>query len=333
VCVCGVCALCVWLWVCVRRIYFEQPDSQSERTSVKSNEGGTAVFNEDLFLHKAYGYDTLVVEVWDADQCSGDDLLGQKKIILAKYPDCMKQRKAFNCFLDESTTRMPIQFGELQDEREFGELQDKRQSKKLPVVYLACAYNPETSAGVGENTMPAVCFEEQHRIETEKQARAIDSLRELQQNLFEEGVSWQEACNLLRPVEPKELKDMCENERSPEELLESSVRNSLCKKLQAAAEKEGSDHACICGACDPVPARTAASLSIPPEAPPQVLFKATFGKSEEAARGLSRFVMLDDTDKSRSLARGCEALQSEFVKYGSIQDMENYFYIRYGHFS
>ena len=305
---------------CVRRIYFEkQTASESTRTSTKSNEGGSAVFIEDLFLQKEHGDDTLVVEVWDEDQCSRDDLLGKQEVNLA-----VQQSQAFNYFIDTNTARIGIEF------------QDK-QAQSRKVVYLAFAYIPETSAGVSESSQQAAStprpqsFEERHHFETEKQARAIESLRELQQNLFEEGVSWQEALELLKRVPQEELNNMWQQERSPEELLESSVREILCKKLQVAAENDGREHICICGTHEPIQARSAASLNSH-IAPQPGLFKATFGHSVEAAQGLSRFVMLDDKDKSRSLARGCEALQAEFVKYGSIQDMENYFYIRYGQF-
>ena len=304
--------------LCLNRVYFERNNlSSSKKTSSKSNEGGTAAFNEDLSLQKARGDDKLVVEVWDADQLSGDDLLGRKVIDLVA--DLRDQPHAFNYFLNSNTVQIAIEF------------KDKPTESSKRIVYLAFAYTPEISLGVDESsqqagsTSGAQSFEEKHLFETDKWATAIEALQQLQQNLLEEGISWQESRELLRNVPSQELMSMFEKERTPEELLELSVCELLCEKLRA----DGKEYVCVCEKHENIPARTAASLSAP-VASQQCPFKATFGRSAEAARGLSRFVMLDDKDKSRSLARGYESLQSEFVKYGSIQDMENFFYIRYG---
>ena len=59
--------------------------------------------------------------------------------------------------------------------------------------------------------------------------------------------------------------------------------------------------------------------------------KLTYGESQEAARGLKEFIGLNqDNVLSKLLREGVKAIQDEFILYGSLQDLENLYYVCYG---
>ena len=56
-----------------------------------------------------------------------------------------------------------------------------------------------------------------------------------------------------------------------------------------------------------------------------------FGDSKEATKGLRSFIGLEnDIQMGKLLKKGIQAIQEEFVFNGSLQDLENFFYICYG---
>ena len=94
--------------------------------------------------------------------------------------------------------------------------------------------------------------------------------------------------------------------------LAKEVQKLLCEKRM----KDGSS--CICGQHKEVP-----SKEIPKE--------LTYGKPTEATKGLKAFVGLnDDKILSKLLAQGVQAMQDEFIQHGSLQDLENFYYVCYG---
>ena len=98
--------------------------------------------------------------------------------------------------------------------------------------------------------------------------------------------------------------------------LKTQVERLLCKKRMDTAKK-----GCIGGQHEKASAPAALS-------PPQQL---TFGEDVEATRGLKAFIGLnDDKELGKLLHQGVRALQDEFIQNGSLQDLENCYYICYG---
>ena len=94
--------------------------------------------------------------------------------------------------------------------------------------------------------------------------------------------------------------------------LAKEVQKLLCEKRM----KDG--FSCICEMHKEVP-----SKEIPKE--------LKYGKSTEATKGLKAFVGLnDDKILSKLLAQGVQAMQDEFIQHGSLQDLENFYYVCYG---
>ena len=57
----------------------------------------------------------------------------------------------------------------------------------------------------------------------------------------------------------------------------------------------------------------------------------TFGDAKEATKGLKAFTGVnDDKELGKLLHQGVRALQDEFIQNGSLQDLENFYYICYG---
>ena len=57
----------------------------------------------------------------------------------------------------------------------------------------------------------------------------------------------------------------------------------------------------------------------------------TLGSSVEATKGLKAFIGLsDDKTLSQLLEQGIGAMQDEVIEHGSLQDLENFFYVCYG---
>ena len=102
--------------------------------------------------------------------------------------------------------------------------------------------------------------------------------------------------------------------------LKTQVGRLLCKQRMDKAKKD-----CICGQHQ----QTLAPAALIPRHRP----KAICGNSYEAATELEAFIGLSDEDGRlgvRALQMGVRALQDEFIQYGSLQDLENFYYICYG---
>ena len=132
--------------------------------------------------------------------------------------------------------------------------------------------------------------------------------------------------------------------------LAKEVQKLLCEKRM----KDGSS--CTCGqhkepSRDPSPAAVPIGDRAPdvlspgrrlppidhshaavPKVPPKEIPKElTYGESTEATKGLKAFVGLnDDKILSKLLAQGVQAMQDEFIQHGSLQDLENFYYVCYG---
>ena len=117
-----------------------------------------------------------------------------------------------------------------------------------------------------------------------------------------------------------------------EEALAKEVQKLLCEKRM----KDGSS--CICGQHKEVPSKEIPkelTYGEPTEATQGLKDfiglsddrpKAICGNSHEAATELEAFIGLSDEDGRL----GVRALQDEFIQYGSLQDLENFYYICYG---
>ena len=79
------------------------------------------------------------------------------------------------------------------------------------------------------------------------------------------------------------------------------------------------------GPC-PSPAQSRAALNTPRKDFP----KLTFGEAEDATKGLNAFIGLSDEDHGKLLPQGIRAIQDEFIQHGSLQDLENFYYVCYG---
>ena len=77
----------------------------------------------------------------------------------------------------------------------------------------------------------------------------------------------------------------------------------------------------------PSPSPSPAALSKPRKNFPNL----TFGAAEEATKGLEAFIGLSNNKVfSDLLYQGVKAVQKEFIQHGSLQDLENFYYICYG---
>ena len=98
--------------------------------------------------------------------------------------------------------------------------------------------------------------------------------------------------------------------------LKTQVERLLCKQRMDKAKKD-----CICGQHQ----QTLAPAALIPR------HQLTFGDAKEATKGLKAFTGLnDDKELGKLLHQGVRALQDEFIQNGSLQDLENFYYICYG---
>ena len=97
--------------------------------------------------------------------------------------------------------------------------------------------------------------------------------------------------------------------------LKTQVKQ-LIKQRMDTAKKD-----CICGQHQQTSAPAALSQQ----------HQLTFGAAKEATKGLKAFTGLnDDKELGKLLHQGVRALQDEFIQNGSLQDLENFYYICYG---
>ena len=161
----------------------------------------------------------------------------------------------------------------------------------------------------------------------EKNHHDMNNLRQL---LDMQGIAWDKAVPVLKSLTPADFK-MCSQEKDKDEVLEEAVLSQLEREIEKAMGKQ-----LPTGEHDTVPAPSpavltsttapAATSTLKPQPPSLV-----FGGSEEAAQGLYSFIGLEDKELlARLLGRGIEAMQDEFILNGSLQDLENFFYVRYG---
>ena len=104
----------------------------------------------------------------------------------------------------------------------------------------------------------------------------------------------------------------------PDTVWQSEIAKSVCERRMQMPGKQ-----CVCckhGVTDTQ--ETSITASIP---------KLCFGGSEEAAKGLKVFCGLqDDSVLASLLGDGKSSMQAEFEAHGSLQDLENFFYVCYG---
>ena len=140
-----------------------------------------------------------------------------------------------------------------------------------------------------------------------------------------EGVVWEDARCVLATLTSEEV-ELCRGSMmfypSDQNDAISSMVLSGCVEIMLRIEQRKR--------LPPVFPLCASSAS-PSVLNPKISPKLTLGAADEATVGLKSFIGLED-DKvlGENLKDGLRVIQEEFIKYGSLQDLENFYYIRYG---
>ena len=101
--------------------------------------------------------------------------------------------------------------------------------------------------------------------------------------------------------------------------LQEEVKKLLCEDVREM---------CVCGGHNNVPAPSSPTLASTPRTP--AARKMILGQSEEAAQGLKPFIGLTDKDLEGD-DKAISNMQDEFIRNGSLQDLQNFYYVCYGH--